>query len=101
MTGLFGPLFSATLPLLAAVGFVIRSRKLPSPGTVLLRLDIAEVDVCDSGRCPAAKEERGVGFVDVCGFGLAVVEDRRDVVVDVDVALGSCLAFEAAVGAVR
>ena len=96
--GLFGATFSCRWPDDAAVGLVIRSKKLPSTAAKLLLPDVCEPR--ESGRCPAASDDRAGGFVEgTCGFGL----DERDALnEDEDAAVsGSCFAFDEAVGAVR
>ena len=74
----------------------MRSKKLDSGAAVLF-------ESRDSGRCCAANDDRGVGFVDAVGFGRDVVDALKFVLVEVDVGAGagSYFALEAAVGAVR
>ena len=98
--GLFTSVFSCTLLALAAVGFIILSRKPPSAGAWLLRV----VDVCDVrelGRWSGASEDRLGLTVEVVGFGLEAVDARRLLVVDVGLLSASCFARDEAVGAVR
>lgn len=96
--GLFATTFSWVLPDDAAVGLVIRSKKLPSTAAKLLLPEVCEPR--DSGRCPAASDERAGGFEEgICGFGLDAREALKE---DEDAAVsGSCFAFDEAVGAVR
>lgn len=98
--GLLTSVFSCVLLALAAVGFIILSRKLPSAGATLRR--VREVcEVREPGRCSGASEDR-LGFaVVVEDFGVDVVELRRLLVAGFDVASGSCFARDEAVGAVR
>lgn len=72
---------------------------MPSAGAMLLRPEVS--DSLEIGRWPpAASDERGVGLADeVCGFGFDVVDALR--VLGLGAGVGSCLALEAAVGAVR
>lgn len=64
--GLFASAFSAVRLADAAVGRVIRSRKLPSTGARLRRAECEES--LEVGRGAAASDVRG--FVETAGFGL-------------------------------
>lgn len=90
--------FSCVLPEEAAVGLVIRSKKLPPVGARFVPLEESR----DTGLCCAASEERGVGFeVVVLGFGTDVVECLSAFEGASCAVEGSCFARDAAVGAVR
>lgn len=101
-TGLFA---SAFLLAEAAVGRVMRSRKLPSTtGARLLLVDDA-AESRDGGRWLVGSDVRGLDFAAAgCDFGRDAVDDLNvdEVKDDEGAALsGSCFAFEEAVGAVR
>ena len=98
--GLLTSLFSCVFPAEAAVGLIIRSRKLPSTGAEAVDFLLA---VCEDLLSGLASEVRGVGLVDeVVGFiGL---EEVDCLVVGAAVFVlepVSWRAREAAVGAVR
>ena len=98
--GLLASVFSCVLLALAAVGFIILSRKLPSAGATLRR----KCEVCDvreDGRCSGASEDRLDFVAEVDGFGFEVVDARRLLLAGFDCISGSCFAREDAVGAVR
>lgn len=85
----------------AAVGRVIRSKKLPLAGGAGFRVGL---DVLDSGLWPGWRDDRGVGFAEeVLGLGLGAAGALFCVVLllAAGAGSGSCFAFEAAVGAVR
>lgn len=86
--------FSCVLLADAAVGLIMRSRKLPSTGAVGFLFEVW--DVRDSGR--AAREGRGVGL-EAAGFTRVVVGAGLDGAVVVWAC--SSLARDAAVGAVK
>lgn len=98
--GLLTSVFSCVLLALAAVGFIILSRKLPSAGATLRR--VCEVcEVLEPGRCTGASDDR-LGLEEVVEvFGFVVVDDFKLLVAGFDCVSGSCFAREEAVGAVR
>lgn len=103
LTGLFE---SAFLLAEAAVGRVMRSRKLPSTtGARLLLVVEPAVESREGGRWLVGRDVRGLGFAGAgCGFGRDAVDDLNvDEAKDEEGAAlsGSCFAFEEAVGAVR
>lgn len=94
--GLLTSVFSCVLLADAAVGLIIRSRKLPSAGAEVVGFLL----VCEDLLSGLARDVRGVGRVDdVAGFGLEVV-DCLLLGAEFVVEAGSCRAREAAVGAV-
>ena len=101
--GLLASTLSCVLLDEAAVGLIIRSRKLPSAGGGAGFRVVC--DERDSGRWLDWSDERGVGFADAgCGLGLVVVDTLPLTVLLLlceGTGVGSCLARDAAVGAVR